>query len=366
MLMTKYKVGEVAKDFGMAAKDVIEILKQFDETTPYKTTTVLGEADLNFLFDYITGKNQVKSFDDYFASGKAAQQKREEEKKKAKEAMLAEQAALAAQLKAAAAGQDAPESKEKAQQTAAAAKAPEKPMEKAAEKPAEPAKTAPKPAEKPAEQKESEAKAPEKAPAPAQPVAEKPAVTPAAHKKPKKQPAQSRKESPVREKQLRRGDTVNVNKTVDTYRIDTRATNVELDKYNEKYDTIAPANRYGDNVQRKQKIHQKSQQYRRGGKSNKRETEADKLRKIQLERIKAKPIEITVGDEITVAELASRMKKTAAEVVKKLMMLGIMASATEVIDFDTAAIVAEEMGAIIHREVAVSYTHLTLPTNSRV
>ncbi len=354
MLMTKYKVGEVAKDFGMAAKDVIEILKQFDETTPYKTTTVLGEADLNFLFDYITGKNQVKSFDDYFASGKAAQQKREEEKKKAKEAMLAEQAALAAQLKAAAAGQAEPASKEKAEQPAAESKAPEKPMEKAAEKPAEPAKTAPKPAEKPAEQKESEAKAPEKAPAPAQPVAEKPAVTPAAHKKPKKQPAQSRKESPVREKQLRRGDTVNVNKTVDTYRIDTRATNVELDKYNEKYDTIAPANRYGDNVQRKQKIHQKSQQYRRGGKSNKRETEADKLRKIQLERIKAKPIEITVGDEITVAELASRMKKTAAEVVKKLMMLGIMASATEVIDFDTAAIVAEEMGAIIHREVVVT------------
>ena len=75
---------------------------------------------------------------------------------------------------------------------------------------------------------------------------------------------------------------------------------------------------------------------------------------MQLEKIKAKPIEITVGDEITVAELASRLKKTAAEVIKKLMTLGMMVSANEVIDYDTAEIVATELGAKVKREVVVT------------
>ena len=89
-------------------------------------------------------------------------------------------------------------------------------------------------------------------------------------------------------------------------------------------------------------------------KGPKRETEADKLRRIQLERIKKMPIEITVGETITVGDLAAKMKKTAAEVIKELMKLGVMATLTQEIDFDTAEIVATEMGAKVEREVVVT------------
>jgi len=137
--------------------------------------------------------------------------------------------------------------------------------------------------------------------------------------------------------------------------VDTRAATVELDKYNEKYDRIASARISGNNnmSQGKQKIKQKSQDYRRP-RGVKRETEADKLRRIQLERIKKTPITVTVGEEITVAELADRMKKTAAELIKQLMKLGVMVSANETIDFDTAEIVVTEMGAKIERAVVVT------------
>ena len=108
-----------------------------------------------------------------------------------------------------------------------------------------------------------------------------------------------------------------------------------------------------DNYSRKQKIKQKSQDYRRP-QGAKRETEADKMRRIQLERIKKTPITVTVGDEITVGELAAAMKKTAAEVIKELFKLGMMATVNQVIDYDTAEIVVTEMGAKIQRAVVVT------------
>ena len=86
--------------------------------------------------------------------------------------------------------------------------------------------------------------------------------------------------------------------------VDTRTSNINIDKYNEKYETIAPANSMKDNYSRKQKIKQKSQDYKRP-QGAKRETEADKMRRMQLERIKKTPITVTVGDEITVGELAA-------------------------------------------------------------
>ena len=101
---------------------------------------------------------------------------------------------------------------------------------------------------------------------------------------------------------------------VEIRKVDTRASNINIDKYNERYENIAPANAMrNDNAQRKQKIKQKSQDYRRP-QSAKRETEADKLRRLQLEKIKKTPITVTIGEEITVGELAATMKKTAAEV----------------------------------------------------
>lgn len=334
-MLVKYKVSEVAKDFAFDTKELLEILKIKFPERALKTATALEENELNYVFDYMTSKNQVKSFDEYFALGEKAQKQREAEKKAKKEARLKEQELLAEQLKAMAAAAKG-EGKEKADKSEKTSV----PVSKTAEKSVEKAETEAK--KKPLEKKSVEKKAESKAV-----VEEKPTVK----KDKKKAPAKPRTEGRIREKDG--NDNIEIH-TVESYKIDTRATNFDAEKYNEKYDNISPAHRYGDNFQRKQKIHQKSQQYRKGNKGTKRETEADRLRKIQLEKIKAKPIEITVGDEITVGELASRMKKTAAEVVKKLMMLGIMASASEVIDYDTAEIVATEMGAKVTKEVVVT------------
>ncbi len=138
--------------------------------------------------------------------------------------------------------------------------------------------------------------------------------------------------------------------------IDTRSSNVDLEKYNEKYDEIAPEkSRMKDrDTAKKQKINQKSKQYRKQGmRSGKKETEQERLARIAAERAK-KQIVVKVGDEITVGELASRLKVTAAEVIKKLFLYGIMASINEVIDFDTAEIVATELGAKVEKEVVVT------------
>ncbi|MEE1025970.1 MAG: translation initiation factor IF-2, partial [Acutalibacteraceae bacterium] len=124
-------------------------------------------------------------------------------------------------------------------------------------------------------------------------------------------------------------------------------------KYNEKYESIAPANTMKDNMQRKQKIKQKSRDQRRP-QGVKRETEADRIRRMQLERIKKTPVTVTVGDEITVGELAAGLKKTAAEVIKVLMKLGVMASVTQTIDYDTAEIVVMELGCKIKKAVVVT------------
>ena len=104
----------------------------------------------------------------------------------------------------------------------------------------------------------------------------------------------------------------------------------------------------------KQKLKQKSQQYRKQGmRSSKKETEAERLKRIAAERAK-KTITIKVPDEITVGELAMRLHMTAAEVVKKLFSLGVMASVNQTIDFDTAEIVATELGAKVEKEVEVT------------
>ena len=78
------------------------------------------------------------------------------------------------------------------------------------------------------------------------------------------------------------------------------------------------------------------------------------MRRLQLEIVKKTPVKVQIPDEISVGELASRMKKTGAEVVKCLMKNGVMASLSQIIDFDTAAIIAEEMGCKVEKEVVVT------------
>lgn len=139
--------------------------------------------------------------------------------------------------------------------------------------------------------------------------------------------------------------------------VDTRGSTVELDKYNERYERIAPVNtkNSGDNVVQKQKLKQKSQQYRRqqGVRSRKRETESERLKRIAAERAK-RQIKITVPEEISVGDLALKLKMTAAEVIKKLLSLGVMASVNEIIDYETAEIVATELGAKVEKEVIIT------------
>ncbi len=134
--------------------------------------------------------------------------------------------------------------------------------------------------------------------------------------------------------------------------MDTRTVNVNLDKYNEKYEQIAPGG-VSDNVQKKQKLTQKSAQRGRP-QGAKRETEADKLRRLEKEKQKKHQLKVLIPDEIVISELASRLKVTAATVIKKLMGLGIMATVNETVDFDTASLIAIELGAKVEREVVVT------------
>ncbi len=136
--------------------------------------------------------------------------------------------------------------------------------------------------------------------------------------------------------------------------MDTRGSYVELDKYNERYETIAPATKMNnDNFQRKQKIQQKSQN--KGKQYNsKRETEAQKLRRLELEKARKQQLKVQIPDEIVVSELATRLKVTVTEVIKKLFNLGVMANLNETIDFDTAALVADELGAKVEKEIVVT------------
>ena len=271
MAIKKNKLNEVAKDFNMQSKALIELLgKYFDGEK--KSQATLEDKEMDVIFDVLTKQHSVESFDDYFAMQK--------------------------------------ENKEPAPKKEVAKKASDKkPTDK---------KPAAKANEKADTNKTSNQELPKKK-----------------VKDPNK-PMQSRTKGEVRH-------------------IDTRAGSVDLDKYNERYENIAPANdRNSDNVVRKQKLNQKSKQYRKQGmRSHKHESEAERLKRIAAERAK-KQIKITVPEEITVGELAALLKMTAAEVIKKLFALGMMATVNEVIDYDTAEIVATELGAKVEKEVVVT------------
>lgn len=154
------------------------------------------------------------------------------------------------------------------------------------------------------------------------------------------------------------GESTVVNQHIHT--VDTRGSYVDIDKYNEKYDNMANTSSGGsgkrgkDNFSKKQKLTQKSAQRSRQQHSTKKETENDKLRRLELERARKQQLKVLIPDEIVVSELASRLKVTASEVIKKLMGLGVMSSINETVDFDTASLVAEELGAKVEKEVIVT------------
>lgn len=357
-MTNKYKISELAKDFGLTSKDIIKIIA--DKTgADKKSGAALDEKEISLVFDTLTKQNEVKNFADYFATGAesraAAKKAREEEKNK----KLAEQMAVLEQLKAAAAAQNGekpaePKKAEKKEEQA-------KPEPKKAEVKAEVKTEAAKPAEKKAEEKPAADKKSEQA-AKQEVKKTEEKKQPEPEKKEKKQEEKKPEEKKhgvsdpkpfVSQKKDKKPGEAPKRGPAEIRHIDTRTSNVNIDKYNEKYERIAPANTMRDNFSRKQKIKQKSQDYRRP-QGAKRETEADKMRRLQLERIKKTPITVTVGDEITVGELAAALKKTAAEVIKVLLKLGMMATVNQVIDYDTAEIVVTEMGAKIEKQVVVT------------
>ena len=319
-MMVKYKVSDIAKDFNVSAKEISAIFeKQTGEAK--KSANTLNEAELNLIFETMTKENQVKSFDDYFKTGENARKAAAEKRQSEKDKKLAEQMAILEQLKAAA----------EAEKAAKEGKTATKPQ-KAAEKKTEPKKEEIKKTESKPEAKKAENK----------PVQDKKAE-------------EKKNDEPLvaPPKKVKVGGAAPNRGPAQIRHVDTRTVHVDIDKYNERYENIAPANAMRDNYSKKQKIKQKSQDYKRP-QGAKRETEADKLRRLQLEKIKKTPITVTVGEEITVGELAAALKKTAAEVIKELMKLGMMATVNQVLDYDTAEIVVTEMGAKIERAVVVT------------
>ena len=369
-MTNKYKLSDLAKDFNMKSKDLAAIVLELTGEEK-KSGVTLNETEVALVFNKLTLDNQVKSFDSYFATGdearRQAKQAREDEKNK----KLAEQMAILEQLKAAAAqsGESVPEKKkEETDKKATAKKETQKagdekksePKEKAnkeekSEKKAEPKvekKAEEKPEKKAEPKKEVKPKAQKEEPKKSEPKADKKEES-----KPKTEEKKEFKPSDpnpfVSKKKDKKPGAAPNRGPAEIRHVDTRTSNINIDKYNEKYETIAPANSMRDNYSKKQKIKQKSQDYRRP-QGAKRDTEADKIRRMQLERIKKTPITVTVGEEITVAELAAALKKTAAEVIKNLMKLGMMATVNQVIDYDTAEIVVTEMGAKIQKAVVVT------------
>ncbi len=314
----KYRVNEVAKDLNVPAKEVIELLAKHFEGVK-KNMTALTEDELSYLFEYYTQNNQVNDLNSYFAARK--EQKKPEPKPQPKPAAKPESATAEKPL-------TKPEPKPQSKPAAKPEAKPAAPKAPATQKPAETKKPAPK----------------AKPYRPEQPVRESLQIDSKAFEEGARLAAQKHKKPQDAQPQQP------VERTVRT--VDTRAAHVNLDKYNEKYDNIASQGRVKDNYQRKQKLNQKSRNKQQF--SNKRETEAEKLKRLELERARKQQLKITIPDEIVVSELAQRLKVTATEVIKKLMGLGVMASLNEVVDFDTASLVAMELGAKVEKEVVVT------------
>ena len=256
MSLVKYRLKEVAADFGVAPKVIAEVMEKFFEK-PKSNTQVLTDEELNVVFDYMTLTNQIDSLEQVFAV---------------------------------------------------------QPKPKAEEKPAEEPKAE--------EKKEAPAKQEEAAP---QPKAEKPA-------------------EPERKRERRV--------------VDTSAVQVNSARFDDRVDNLV-SERMQNYSGGKQRIGGKKGQ-QQNKKDNKfkgnkaKNEEQEKLRRLQMEVARKAPLTVKIPEEITVGELASRMKKTAGEVIKCLMKNGVMAAINQTIDFDTAEFVAVEMGCKVEKEITVT------------
>lgn len=271
----KYKIADVAKEFGVPAKKVIETVAPITGET-YKTGGTFGERELDFLLEKLTRDNAETSLDAYLASGAKEEEKKPEPKK--------------------------PEAKKESRREN---RKPEKTAEKRTEK----------------------------------------RVT-----------LQELAADTGIKKPVAATEQVQVNRA--QVSVDTRTVDVNVDKFNARYDDLAdsrnmPNKRKKTPTGKKEKFNNRNN--RRGQQfGRRRETEAERLQRIQLEKARNAQLKISIPDEITVGELASRLKQTAAKVVAKFMQMGEMHAVSDVVDFDTAALIAEEFHAKVEHEVHVS------------
>ena len=290
--MNKNKVSDMAKDFGLTSKDILSVLSTYEDGSK-KPSQVLSADEVNLIFEHLTQKHQVKI-----------------------ESIYAESAPK------------------------------KKPEPKAAPAPAQNQPKANNAQNQPRNNNGNNGNNGGSRPQPQQGQQGKPAQP-----QQNTQPVQQQSKSTATQHPTTR---VPEKKIVDTRKV----TNVNLDKYDEKLQDMAERSGDRRDLERgsKEKFrNNRNRNNRQQPFSGKRkQEEAEKMRRLQLEIAKKTPLTVKIPDEISVGELASRMKKTGAEVVKCLMKNGVMASLSQMIDFDTASFVAEELGCKVEKEVVVT------------
>ena len=312
----KYRVHEVAKDFGVNTKDITDVMTEYF-TAPKNHMQVLETEELNLIFDYMTKKHPVENMEEVLSQQAA--------ERKAPTTQVVRQQPVKKAAK--------PEGKKDAGKPEAK-KETRKQEPKKAEKPEEKAA--------PAEQKQgSRNNDRKKKRQPAKPHEQRQILRPQGAVEAEGSSSVMTEENKPKGKQI--------------HRVDTRGGgNVNLDRYDDRIDALVPQK--ADRMkQGKQKITRKADT-RKPFSNKRRQEEQEKFKRLQRQQqqIKKVQLKVMIPDEINVGELASRLKRTAADVIKELLKLGVMANISQTIDFDTAAIVAEEMGAKVEKEVFVT------------
>ena len=309
-MVKKCKVSDLAKDLNIKSKELIEVLEEYTEGQK-KTSTVLTEEEINIALEIYSQKNQVSNFDEYFAS--ATEKPATRKKVTAKKKEDSEEVALKQKKSNSSNNKKDTSEKNKSQKS-----------------------TVTKKSDSSKNKKEIVAQKSKEQVKQTKTVKSKAKLTKTIELKPN-----------VDE------PSTNVVKEIDNNNhVDTKSVQVNLDKYNERYENMAQQSNIKDNFQRKQKIKQRGN--KKHQRSNKKETESQKLQRLALERARKQKLKVKIPDEIVVSELASRLKVNVAEVIKKLIALGVMSGMNDLIDFDTAAIVSEELGAKVEHEVTIT------------
>ena len=326
MVDFKYKVTDIAKDFGISTKKVIETFAELTGETR-KTGATFEENEVNALLEALTRENAVKDLGEYLASGKEPQPVKQETKKP----------------------EAKPQAKKEEPKPEATKPQPKQPKQPEAPK-AEPKAEQAKPAQN------AQPKAAQPKPVQQEKRNDKRNDNKQAEKRSEKRVTMQELASETGIKEPVATEQVKVDRA--QVSVDTRTVDVNVDKFSARYDDLAdsrnmPSKRKNAPTGKKEKFNNRNN--RRGQQfGRRRETEAERLQRIQLEKARNAQLKISIPDEITVGELATRLKQNVAKVVAKFMQMGEMHAASDVIDFDSAALIAEEFHAKVEHEVHVS------------